>query len=76
MQMRPHLKLVSNLFTIPWYFGFNAHHFTGINDVCNDFQFACSSEIEGSDCTSIRYVCDGSDDCSDGSDERQDYCCK
>jgi len=47
---------------------------TRINDVCGDLQFACSSEIEGSDCTSIRYVCDGSDDCSDGSDERQDYC--
>jgi len=49
---------------------------THIDDtnVCKEWQFACSSAKEGSGCITQRYLCDGDDDCQDGSDERLDYC--
>ena len=38
---------------------------------CPPGQFHCAT---GSHCLSERFVCDGEDDCDDGSDEKEDMC--
>ena len=43
----------------------NFHLFFKISD-CRDDQFTCKNEL----CVSQEMVCDGNDDCGDGSDEK------
>merc|ERR1712141_859742 len=48
-----------------------------VHDHCEDWQFACSSSgnYSGSgDCVPKYYLCDGDNDCDDGSDEYQEFC--
>jgi len=45
-----------------------------INNVCDDSRFACTFKTGENDCVRSYDLCDGDNDCSDGSDERLDYC--
>ena len=50
-----------------------------IDNQCESLEFACSSFGNGSfgrDCVPNSYLCDGGDDCQDGSDEQLDFCGK
>ena len=40
---------------------------------CKEDQFACAS---GDECTINEYMCDGENDCADGSDENAEMCRK
>ena len=54
-------------------------YFSELKNVCNDFKFACASSglnPSRSDCRFRHEVCNGYDNCGDGSDERLDYCSK